>query len=173
MGNSQSALTGIFDDEVRPDDINTDLIDEVLQHTPCEETLHVEEDLVNNAHPQSPVTKVPPKVTKLISKPFIVRRVKHIKQLYHYDGVTLGGGSSCSVMKMQERKTGNLYAVKKLKMSVPLHARLFQKEVEMLTTLQHPHIVRYHSHFADRNQFYIATELCSGTLSICVHVDVH
>ena len=105
-----------------------------------------------------------------------VRRVKHVQQLYHYDGLTLGrlgGGSSCSVMEMQERKTGKFYAVKKMKMSVPVHARLFQKEVEMLTTLQHPHIVRYRSHFADRNQFYIATELCSGKLSICVLVDVH
>merc|ERR1711892_1570880 len=101
---------------------------------PSDDTLHEDEDPMDeetssqdtmSEEPAAP--SVHPKVTKAprvvvvqrdgappkpTLKPFIVRRVQHIKQLYSFDGVTLGGGSSCSVMKMKERKTGNIYAVK-------------------------------------------------------------
>lgn len=158
MGNSQTRL---FDETLRAVDINTDIINEVLDNTPNESAHSNTSKNATIDEGQTTETKSG-SVSRASPKPFIVRRVKHIQQLFSYDGVNLGGGSSCSVMKMQERRTGNTYAVKKLKMSVPFHARLFQREVEMLTTLQHPHIVRYHSHFADRKRFYVVTEYCKG-----------
>ncbi len=179
MGNSQrkASGTGLSDHETRLSKFSIDRVDEFSRNTSFEDpmdeeksmqsTVDADEELSASTN-QSTVTAAPRAIAARdvaprtpIAEPFVVRRVQRVKEIYYSWG-TLGGGSSCSVMKMQERKTGHIYAVKKLKMSVPLHARLFQKEVEMLTTLDHPHIVRYHSHFADRKRFYIATELCSG-----------
>ena len=82
------------------------------------------------------------------SAPFRVRRVKDIDALYQ-NLRPLGSGSSCSVMNMKERATGDIYAVKELTTSVPFHSLLFQNEVEMLSVLEHPQIIRYHGHYAD------------------------
>jgi len=100
-----------------------------------------------------------------LTKPFTTRKVPHLFALYQ-NIEKLGVGGTCSVKKMRERLTGQFYAVKTMPISQWNNERLFQNEVEMLSALEHPLIIKYHDHFRDEKRMCIATEYCPGlTLS--------
>jgi len=96
---------------------------------------------------------------------FKTKKVQHVLTLY--DNIeTLGVGGTCSVRKMRERATGKFCAVKTMPRSQRNNEWMFRNEVEILTALDHPQIIKYHDHFVDERRHYIVTEYCSGlTLS--------
>ena len=74
----------------------------------------------------------------------------------------LGFGASCRVLLVEEHKTNTKYALKELIVNDEYNPMLFKKEIKLLSTLDHPNILKYHESYIDPHNFYIATHYCYG-----------
>lgn len=86
-----------------------------------------------------------------------------------YDvGINIGEGSFGSVTKAVKRDTNDQRAIKKipkstLKVDGSVDAlKLFQKEVRIMSMMNHPHIVRLYETFEDSVYYHLVMEVCSG-----------
>ena len=73
----------------------------------------------------------------------------------------LGKGHFGSVSLVVSNKTKKLYAMKQIKMSMYKNEKEFlevEREVKLLETLNHPHVITYFTSFKENNDFYIVTE---------------
>ena len=80
-------------------------------------------------------------------------------------GETLGVGTVGKVMQATHKETGKQYALKWLHPSVsqqPLIVSRFEREMEVLEKLNHPHIIRYHGGGRRAEQLYFLMELVEG-----------
>ena len=77
----------------------------------------------------------------------------------------IGSGGYGKVYKVVHLLTNQIRAMKLLKRENILYQddeQLFLKEIEILTKLDHPHIIKIFEYFQDEEYFYIITELCEG-----------
>lgn len=67
------------------------------------------------------------------------------------------------VRKVQNKETGETYALKTILKSKVPDLALLEREVSILRTLDHhPHIIQLFEVFEERTQFHLVTELCTG-----------
>ena len=80
-------------------------------------------------------------------------------------GKLLGQGSFGKVHYCEHAVTKQKYALKilpKSKFTHPTMRQLMMQELEILATLDHPHIVRVHDLMEDNKNFYVVSELVQG-----------
>ncbi|GMM28315.1 calmodulin-dependent protein kinase [Martiniozyma asiatica (nom. inval.)] len=76
---------------------------------------------------------------------------------------TLGAGSFGTVRKAIQKSTGREVAIKIiLKSRLHGHLEVVQREVELLGSVKHPHIVELIDSFETKHNFYIVTQLATG-----------
>jgi len=77
----------------------------------------------------------------------------------------IGAGTVGSIFKVRERSTGNLYALKLLSPGISqnkLIADRFEREILVLSKLQHPNIVSYYGQGEHNGQLFFVMELLAG-----------
>lgn len=76
---------------------------------------------------------------------------------------TLGAGSFGTVRKAIQKSTGREVAVKIiLKSRLHGHLEVVEREVNLLSSVRHPHIVELIDSFQTKHNFYIVTQLATG-----------
>lgn len=76
---------------------------------------------------------------------------------------TLGAGSFGTVRKAIQKSTGREVAIKIiLKSRLHGHLEVVEREVELLASVKHPHIVELIDSFQTKHNFYIVTQLATG-----------
>jgi len=88
-------------------------------------------------------------------------KMDDIRSVFQRRGV-LGSGASCRVLKAFHPEKGTDVALKEISRAEASNLKRFRQEVEVLGTLQHPNIVRMEDCFVDDENYYVATEYCSG-----------
>lgn len=83
----------------------------------------------------------------------------------------LGTGTFGVVQLLKHNISGALRAVKTIQRHVqPFQSRVLAWEVEHLTRLDHPHIVRLHEHFEEDSYVFMVMDYCSGgELQDCIN----
>ena len=77
----------------------------------------------------------------------------------------IGAGSFGKVYKVRHHITGQLRAMKMIKKETVNYqddTREFLKEIEILSKIDHPNIIKIFEYFYDDLNYYIITELCEG-----------
>lgn len=77
----------------------------------------------------------------------------------------LGKGGMGSVVLGQDEKTGEMVAIKTMLPEVAVSEQAmkrFMREIEVAASLQHPHIVKYITHFTHGGVVYFVTEFVAG-----------
>lgn len=79
-------------------------------------------------------------------------------------GQTLGKGAYGKVILVKHRETGELRAMKSMKKKMFENVQITEliEEVELLTKLDHPNIVKVFGLYEDERYYRIITEYCSG-----------
>lgn len=76
---------------------------------------------------------------------------------------TLGAGSFGTVRKAIQKSTGREVAIKIiLKSRLHGHLEVVEREIELLASIKHPHIVELIDSFQTKHNFYIVTQLATG-----------
>ena len=76
-------------------------------------------------------------------------------------GKSIGKGSFGKVDKVYHKITRQIRACKTIEKQ-GLDMERFKCEINSLTKLDHPNVVRMHEYFESRHHYYIITELCIG-----------
>eukprot|EP00924_Labyrinthula_sp_SR-Ha-C_P004114 maker-scaffold_3-snap-gene-14.44-mRNA-1 protein AED:0.22 eAED:0.23 QI:0/0/0/1/0/0/3/0/771 len=85
------------------------------------------------------------------------------QQRYRTTGDILGEGAFGKVEKVYEIKSGNPFAVKKMKKTTSAnHSRYFSTEIGIMQTLKHKNILGIYECYEDENEVYIISEYISG-----------
>lgn len=74
----------------------------------------------------------------------------------------LGAGSFGTVRKCQNKTTGEYFACKSIAKENVTNVQTLQREIEILKTVRHPHIIRLHDVYEDNSYIHLVTELCTG-----------
>jgi len=75
----------------------------------------------------------------------------------------LGRGASCRVLKVKEKSTGQVFAMKEMQRQDKWNPMLFEQEVNILGKLSgHKNILHYEDCWVDQKNFYVLTSLCTG-----------
>eukprot|EP00359_Climacostomum_virens_P009954 CAMPEP_0204905458 /NCGR_PEP_ID=MMETSP1397-20131031/5431_1 /ASSEMBLY_ACC=CAM_ASM_000891 /TAXON_ID=49980 /ORGANISM="Climacostomum Climacostomum virens, Strain Stock W-24" /LENGTH=720 /DNA_ID=CAMNT_0052074341 /DNA_START=38 /DNA_END=2197 /DNA_ORIENTATION=- len=77
----------------------------------------------------------------------------------------LGEGAFGEVYKVRHKESGNLFAIKvisKEKVQASNMLQQIRREIRIMYSLNHPHIVKLYNHFEDDRNFYLVLELASG-----------
>lgn len=75
----------------------------------------------------------------------------------------LGRGASCRVLKVKEKSTGAVFAMKEMRRDDKWNPMLFEQEVNILGKLSgHKNILHYEDCWVDNKNFYVLTSLCTG-----------
>lgn len=74
----------------------------------------------------------------------------------------IGSGSFGTVRKCKDKKTGELLAVKSICKARVDHLDWLHREISILQSVKHPHIIQLYETFEDDTNVHIVTELCTG-----------
>mmetsp|Transcript_26858 Transcript_26858/g.23655 ORF Transcript_26858/g.23655 Transcript_26858/m.23655 type:complete len:534 (-) Transcript_26858:71-1672(-) len=88
-----------------------------------------------------------------------------VKDVYQFFDIEkeLGRGASCRVLKVKEKGSGKLFAMKEMRRDDKWNPMLFEQEVNILGKLSgHPNILHYEDCWMDNKNFYVLTSLCTG-----------
>lgn len=84
----------------------------------------------------------------------------------HYKAVEkIGTGSFGKVYKVIHLKTGQERALKVINKNIIKYQddeKQFLKEIELLSQLDHPNIIKVYEYFVENNNYYVVQELCKG-----------
>ncbi|OBA28027.1 Pkinase-domain-containing protein, partial [Hanseniaspora valbyensis NRRL Y-1626] len=104
------------------------------------------------------------KQSEAIKKNSISTRFVNVQQQYRFFPDQLGQGAFATVKKAERLSDKKLFAIKiisKLKL-VGTALGGVQSEMEVLTSINHPRIVKLHDFFEDAENFYIVMDLVEG-----------
>jgi calcium-dependent protein kinase len=74
---------------------------------------------------------------------------------------TLGQGTF-GVVRRCEGKDGKSYALKTILKSKVPDTEVLKREIEIMRTVNHPHIIRLYDVFENEHNIFLVTELCTG-----------
>ena len=84
----------------------------------------------------------------------------------YINATEIGRGSFSKVYSAKHKITGDLVAIKKIRMDVFNQYRIrMMAELDIIRKLKHNHILAFHGIYQSKNNIYILSELCDGTLS--------
>jgi calcium-dependent protein kinase len=86
--------------------------------------------------------------------------ISHIKNLFVSHEI-VGRGCTSSVRKVTKKSTGKFLAMKKM-VRTGNFSQLFKNEIKFISSLIHDNIIKMEGAYYDDNNFYIATDYCSG-----------
>jgi len=81
---------------------------------------------------------------------------------YDIDAKVLGRGHYGVVRKCRHRKTGEECAVKSISKKRISRPEVLKREISILRTVTHPHIIEIKDVYEDSHHVFIVTELCTG-----------
>jgi len=87
---------------------------------------------------------------------------KSVMAVYDIDAKVLGRGHYGVVRKCTHRETGQECAVKSISKKRISRPEVLKREVGILKTMAHPHIIAIKDVFEDDHHVFIVTELCTG-----------
>ena len=81
----------------------------------------------------------------------------------HYEVIKkLGEGSYGKIYKAKNKITGDIRAMKQIEKSKITDLQTFKNEIEILSRMDHPNIIKLFEVFEDSKYFYLINELCTG-----------
>ena len=93
----------------------------------------------------------------------ILKNERPIRDFYKIDKKNLlGDGSFGSVRRVLHKKTGVVRACKMIDKSKISSPERLDQEIEILTKLDHPNVLKLYEYFEDKKYVYLITELCKG-----------
>jgi len=95
---------------------------------------------------------------------FVRKTKENIKTIYTFLE-KLGAGSFGTVYKIKHKKLGHIRAVKVLSKDSLIENnsdQTFLQEIEILSKLDHPNIIKIFDYYTDKNNFYVVNELATG-----------
>ncbi len=87
---------------------------------------------------------------------------KDIKTKYDIDPREIGHGHYGVVRKAKNRKTGEAFAIKTIRKAKVSRLDSLRREIDILTTVDHPHIIKLVDVYEDDKYLHLVTELCTG-----------
>ena len=84
-----------------------------------------------------------------------------VKSKYNLKEV-LGNGTFGIVRRCEDKQGKNSYALKTIMKSKVPDTEVLKREIEIMQTVNHPHIIRLYDVFEDDKNIFLVTELCSG-----------
>ena len=66
----------------------------------------------------------------------------------------LGEGSFGKVIKVKSKKDKNIYAMKIITLDKAYEIDVLRNEIEIMKSLDNPHIVKYYNYFQEQNNIY-------------------
>ena len=81
----------------------------------------------------------------------------------HYEVIKkLGEGSYGKIYKAKNKISGDIRAMKQIEKSKITDIQTFKNEIEILSRMDHPNIIKLFEVFEDSKYFYLINELCTG-----------
>ena len=93
----------------------------------------------------------------------ILKNERPIRDFYKIDKKNLlGDGAFGTVRRVLHKKTGVVRACKMIDKSKISSPERLDDEIEILTKLDHPNVLKLYEYFEDKKYVYLITELCKG-----------
>lgn len=93
---------------------------------------------------------------------FITKNEAKLEEIYKLGKKKLGSGAFGVVTKCRHRISKQDRACKTIAKKKVKNIAQFTSEINILQTLDHPHILKLYEYFEDDVNFYVITELCTG-----------
>ncbi|KAM3571015.1 hypothetical protein VYU27_006930 [Nannochloropsis oceanica] len=87
---------------------------------------------------------------------------KDVKTKYDIDPREIGHGHYGVVRKAKNRETGEAFAIKTIRKAKVSRLDSLRREIDILTTVDHPHIIKLVDVYEDDKYLHLVTELCTG-----------
>ena len=92
---------------------------------------------------------------------FINSRKETIENYYEFES-EIGSGAYGKVIKAKERSSGGYFAIKIIQKNRVVEFQTFKQEIEILTILDHPNIVKLIECYETDRLCYLVLEYCEG-----------
>mmetsp|Transcript_24233 Transcript_24233/g.35608 ORF Transcript_24233/g.35608 Transcript_24233/m.35608 type:complete len:406 (-) Transcript_24233:84-1301(-) len=92
----------------------------------------------------------------------ITDEFSNVRTHYHVDPKPIGRGHYGTVRKCMDRETGEWFAIKSIKKSKIKDPNVVISEIEILTDMNHPNVIKLVDVHEDLKFVHIITELCTG-----------
>lgn len=99
---------------------------------------------------------------KILKSGMINRNETPIEEVYQMDKKALGSGTYGVVTKVKHKVSGQIRACKTILRKKIKNWDRFQQEVTILSTLDHPNVIKLYEYFVDKKNVYLICELCTG-----------
>lgn len=93
---------------------------------------------------------------------FTFRNPNQIDDVYDMEEAKLGEGAYGVVRKGQHRSTRTTRAIKLISKKQVTQVEKFRAEIDIMSGLDHPNIIKLFETFEDQKNIYLAMELCTG-----------
>lgn len=98
----------------------------------------------------------------VIKKEFFIKEIDGLITQYYEVIKKIGEGGSAKVYKVKQKSSGQIRAMKEVDKSKLPDIKYFKNEINILSMLDHPNILRLFEIFEDQKKFYLIMELCTG-----------
>ena len=98
----------------------------------------------------------------IISKQSFIKNSKGNVTQYYEVIKKIGEGAFGKIYKVKHKASGDFRAMKQIIKEKVNKSETFKRELQILSIVDHPHIVRFFEFFEDEKYFYLIMELCSG-----------
>lgn len=86
-----------------------------------------------------------------------------LEMLHNYEmGPLIGNGAFASVYRARNKLTGEVVAIKQIRLEQGQDVSAAMGEIDLLKILKHPNIVKYHGFAKDSTTFNLVLEFCEG-----------
>mmetsp|Transcript_19588 Transcript_19588/g.45554 ORF Transcript_19588/g.45554 Transcript_19588/m.45554 type:complete len:520 (+) Transcript_19588:208-1767(+) len=99
---------------------------------------------------------------KIHSERFIVDNPGKVRDFYHVAKKRLGEGSFGKVSEATHKGTGAIRAIKTIAKAGIKDMRKFNREIEIMKSLDHPNIIKLYETFQDAHNICLVMEVCKG-----------
>ena len=104
----------------------------------------------------------------LFAPPSYLAGAEREAQVSDFESITkkaMGEGAFGEVYKVRHKQTKEMYAIKVVSKSKVIKSNLLpqlRREIRIMYSLKHPHVINLYNHFEDDSNFYLVLELAQG-----------